>query len=99
MHTTIQVYAGMSGHAGRFAARRIELERAVTGVPGLVRFQLLETAEGVAAVIACLDRAGCEECVRRTVRWMDEHMPDLRARHPLVVDGSVIAEATAPAPG
>jgi len=96
MHATILLHAGMSGHAGRFAVHRPELEQLMQGLPGLVSYHLIETAEGVAALVVGRDRAACEECVRRAGRWMDAHLPDLATRKPLVVSGAVIAEATSP---
>ena len=95
MHTRISLYTGISGHSGRFAARRTELEALMRSVPGLVSYQLLETAEGVAAVAVCHDRAGCEECTRRTQRWVDTNLTDVAGRSPLVVGGDVIAESLA----
>jgi len=92
MHTTIGLYSGMAGQAGRFAVHRDELEKLMSSVPGLVSYRLLETAEGVAAVVVCRERAGCEECAHRLVRWLNSRLPDLAGRQPLTVSGHVIAE-------
>jgi hypothetical protein len=93
MHAMIHVYPRMAGQAGRFAVHRAELERMMRDVPGLVSYHLLETAEGVAAMVVCRDRAGCDACAERAARWMDQRLPDLAGREPLVVSGEVIAEA------
>ena len=93
MHATIGLYSGMAGQAGRFAVHRADLEKLMSTVPGLVSYQLLETLEGVAAVVICRDRAGCEECARRAAQWMDTYLPDLARRTPLMVSGDVIATA------
>lgn len=92
MHATIGLYSGMAGQAGRFAVHRAELEQLMSSVPGLVSYRLLETAEGVAVMVVCRDRAGCEECTRRIVRWLNARLPDLAGRQPLTVSGQVIAE-------
>lgn len=92
MHAMILLHAGMAGHAGRFAVHRSELEKLMEGVPGLVSYHLIETAEGVTALVVGQHRAACEECVRRARSWMDAHLPDLATRAPLVVSGQVIAE-------
>lgn len=89
----IRIYAGFAGQAGRLAAVRRELEKMLSAVPGLRRFQLLETAEGLATVIESDDGAVSEECARRAERWMTERMPALIGYRPLVVAGEVIAEA------
>lgn len=96
MHATILLHAGMAGHGGRFAVHRPELEKLMQGLPGLVSYHLIETAEGVAALVVGRDRAACEECVRRAGRWMDAHLPDLATRKPFVVSGAVIAETVGP---
>jgi len=93
VHAIITLYSGMAGQAGRFTARRAELETLLLAVPGLVDFRLIETSEGLASLTVCRDRAACEECRRRCARWMDTHMPDLAAHVPLIVNGDVIAEA------
>ena len=92
MHATIGLYSGMAGQAGRFAVLRAEIEKLMSTVPGLVSFHLIETPEGVATMVVCRDRAGCEEYTRRTARWMEGRLPDLAGRNPLTVIGEVIAE-------
>ena len=90
MHATIRLYVGMAGQAGRFAAHRVELERLMSSVSGMVSFQLIETAEGVATVTLCHDRAGSDEASHRLLLWTDDRVPDLALREPLVVGGDVI---------
>ena len=91
MHATIRLYPGMAGQSGRFAAHRVELEKVMQSVPGLLSFHLIETAEGVAIVTLCHDRGGSDEAARRLLQWTDERVPDLAHREPLVVGGEVIA--------
>lgn len=93
MHVMIRLLPGMPGQAGRFAVHRSELEQLMASVPGLVSYHLIETDEGVAAVVVSRDRAGCEECEARGARWMDARLPDLAGRGALVVWGDVIAAA------
>ena len=88
----IRMYAGFAGQAGRLAAVRNELEKLLRPVPGLRRFQLLETAEGLAIVTEGDDRSACEECARRAERWMIEKMPALAGYAPLTAAGVVIVE-------
>jgi len=96
MYATILLHAGMAGHAGRFAVHQPELEGLLIDLPGLLSFHLIETSEGVAALIVGRDRAACDECLRRGGRWMDAHLPDLATRAPLVVSGAVIAATVSP---
>ena len=98
MHATIRVYLGMAGQAGRFAAHRVELEQLMGSVPGLLTFHLIETAEGVATVTVCHDRAGSDEATGRLLLWTDDRIPDLAHREPLVVGGEVIAAMNAVRP-
>lgn len=91
----IRIYAGFAGQAGRLAAVRQELEKMVRAVPGLRRFQLLETGEGVATVTEADTRVACEECARRTEGWMTERMPALAGYSPIVAAGVAIAEVEA----
>lgn len=90
MHATIRLYLGMAGQSGRFAAHRVELEKLMESVPGLLSFHLIEITEGVATVTVCRDRAGSDEAARRLLRWTDDRVPDLAHREPLVVVGDVI---------
>lgn len=96
MTVDIRMYAGFAGQAGRLAAVRRDVEELLRSARGLHRFQLLETAEGLAVVLECEDRAACEECARRAERWMQERMPDLSGYQPLAVTGEVIAEVDEP---
>jgi hypothetical protein len=91
MHAMIRVFLGMAGQAGRFAAHRVELETLMGSAPGILSFHLIETAEGVATVFVCQDRAAADEATKRLVRWTDDRLPDLSHREPLVVGGNVIA--------
>ena len=93
MSVDIRLYAGFAGQAGRLSAVRHELETLMRPVPGLRRFLLLETAEGLAIVTESENRAACEECARRAERWMRDRLPALVGYEPLVVPGEVIAEA------
>jgi hypothetical protein len=92
MFAEIRMYAGFAGQAGRLAAVRHELEKLVRDVPGLRRFQLLETVEGFATVTEADDRGACEECARRAERWMGERIPALAGYQPLTASGAPIAE-------
>ena len=93
MLVDLRIYAGFAGQAGRLAAVRHELEPLLRTVPGLLRFRLLETAEGLAIVTEARDRAACEECARRAEQWMTERMPALAGYRPLSARGEVIADA------
>src|SRR5204863_544943 len=86
-------YAGFAGQAGRLSAVRHELESQVRSVTGLRRFQLLETAEGLAMVTEGETRPACEECARRAEAWMRERLPGLAGYRPLTATGEVIVEA------
>ena len=88
----IRMYAGFAGQAGRLAAVRQELEGALRSIPGLRRFRLLETNEGLAIVTEGENRAACEECATRAERWMAERLPGLSDYRPLTAAGEVIAE-------
>ena len=96
MLVEIRMYAGFAGQAGRLAAVRHELETLVLGTPGLRRFRLLETAEGMATVTEGENRAACDECIRRAERWMIEKMPVLAGYGPLAARGPAIAEVGEP---
>lgn len=96
MTVDIRMYAGFAGQAGRLAAVRQDVEELLRSVHGLHRFQLLETAEGLALVLECEERAACEECARRAERWMQQRMPGLSGYQPLAVTGEVIAEVEVP---
>jgi len=88
----LRIYAGFAGQAGRLSAVRRDVEALLGKLAGLRRFQLLETAEGVAMVIEAEDRAACDECARLAAQWMRERMPALESYRPLEVAGEVIAE-------
>jgi len=88
----LRIYAGFAGQAGRLSAVRRDLEALPKNIAGLRRFQLLETAEGLAVVIEADGRAACEECARVAEHWMKKRMPTLESYRPLEVTGEVIAE-------
>lgn len=93
MLATITLYGNMAGQAGRFTARRLELERLFREIPGLVSFHLLETRDGLAVVLLGRGRAGCEAGRLALEGWIDAHVPHLAGRRPFVVEGEVIVEA------
>ena len=93
MTVDIRIYSGFAGQAGRLSAVRHELDPLLRTVPGLRRFQLLETAEGLVIVTEAESRTACDECVRRADGWMSERMPSLAGYRPLSVTGEVIVEA------
>ena len=93
MTIDIRLYSGFAGQAGRLSAVRHELEPLLRGVPGLRRFQLLETSEGLALVTEAETLAVCDKCARRAARWMTGRMPSLAGYEPLVVAGEVIIDS------
>lgn len=93
MTVDIRMYAGFAGQAGRLSAVRRELEELLRPIAGLRRFLLMETSEGLAIVTEADSRAACEDCARRAEQWMLGRLPALAGYEPLVMTGSVIAEA------
>ena len=92
MTVDIRLYSGLAGQAGRLTAVRHELEPLLRSVPGVERFQLIETPEGLVIVTEAETRAACAECALCADRWMNERMPSLAGYQPLAVAGEVIIE-------
>jgi heme-degrading monooxygenase HmoA len=94
MHTEIRIFTGMAGQGGRFAARRAALESVLRQVPGLLGFQLVETAEGVTTIVTSTTAESAVECASAMHAWVAGQLPDLAERDALIVHGDVIASVT-----
>jgi hypothetical protein len=53
------------------------VRRLLSGVPGLVSYDLLRTAEGGATITVCRDQAGTDESLMRARAWLQDNATHL----------------------
>lgn len=98
MHAEIRLHHEIAGQAGRFAARRGELEAHLESVAGVRRFELVETREGIATVLLCDDAASVRAASDAFRDWVRQRLPDLAGRASLAVEGPVLVSSGSSAP-
>ena len=69
--------------------RKEDVERVIRGVPGLVSYTLLRTADGGVSVTVCQDKAGTDESVRVASEWIKENITGA-ADPPAISEGDTI---------
>jgi hypothetical protein len=87
MHVVVRRYAGGSQLAEVMEQKRQEVEELIRGVPGFVAYYALRTAEGVATVTVCQDKAGTDESIRRAADWVRQNVPAGAVGAPEITEG------------
>ncbi len=91
MHIEIRLFPGTASEAGKLTARRSELEALLAGIPGLSRFEVVETRDGLALITTADDPAIASEGHRRLLQWLAPRVPGLDSRDAFAIAGEVIA--------
>jgi hypothetical protein len=74
---------------------REEFLPVVQTVPGFVAYYVVDHEDGTASsVTICEDRTGIAESTSRAAAWVEERVSDLITTGPVLVTGTVTAEAT-----
>ena len=95
MHTVIRRYTG-SSLRDLVKQNEASLREAMSGVPGLRGYYLMEGNGEVASVTVCDNKAGLEESNKRAAAWVKEHIPaSAKLSKPDIFEGETIVEISA----
>lgn len=97
MYTTVRRYTANPGLAGKFASRGDEIKKVIQGVPGLIAYYLVGTADGAIAITVCDDKSGAEKSNQIAADWIKANMPTIVTKPPEVYAGDVQLHTTAKA--
>ena len=74
MYAVIRNYSGASQLFDELESKKEDVEQVIRGVPGLVSYTLLRTADGGVSVTVCQDKAGTDQSVRVAAEWIRENI-------------------------
>lgn len=70
-------------------SRKSEVEKLMRSVPGLVSYDLIETAEGLLTITVCKDKAGTDKSLSLAKDWLKANAAHLGISAPVVAEGKV----------
>ena len=91
MYAVIRNYSGASQLFDLLDSKKDDVERAIRGVPGLVSYTLLRTADGGVSVTVCQDKSGAGESVRVAAEWVRENFTG-QSNPPAISEGETILQ-------
>ena len=95
MYTVIRRYTG-SSLRDLVKQNEASLREALSAVPGLRGYYLMEGNGEVASVTVCENKAGLEESNKRAAAWVKEHIPaSAKLSKPDIFEGETIVEISA----
>lgn len=91
MHAMIRTFTGKGAAdlAKLLTARKSEIEKLIRDVPGLVSYDLIETADGCQTVTVCKDKAGTDKSLAIARDWLKANAGHLGVSPPAVSEGKV----------
>jgi hypothetical protein len=92
MHTVVRSYPGKGGKElfDLLEKNKVDVEKTLRTVKGLVNYSLVRTADGGFSVTVCNDKAGTDESVQKARDWIAKNAAGTGAPAPKVSEGSVI---------
>jgi hypothetical protein len=90
MHTVIRVYRNAGDLMDRLVARRADVEKLISGVPGFVGYYLVRSANGGASVTVCDTKEGTDESTRLAAEWIRTNLPTLGLAPPEIIGGETV---------
>ena len=95
MHAVVRRYSGQGASQlfDELDQNRSEVERVIRGVPGLVQYAVIRTADGGLSVTICQDKAGTDESVRIAADWIRQNVK-AQANPPEVTEGDIVVQLT-----
>ena len=89
MHVMLRSYAGKGVEelTKLLVSRRSEIEKLISGVPGFVSYDLVETKDGCFTVTVCTDKAGTDRSLAVAKEWLKANAAHISAAAPTVAEG------------
>ncbi len=100
MHVVTRTYTGKGASAlgALLSSRKAEIEKLMGAVPGFVRYELVETADGCLSITVCKDKAGTDRSMDVARDWLKTNAGQLGLAKPVVSEGKAIISISAKAP-
>ena len=89
MYAVIRRYSGVAKLISELAARKDDVTKSMSDVPGFVAYYAVRDGEALATVTICNDRAGADESTRRASQWVRENLAGVRVTPPDAIGGEV----------
>ena len=96
MYGVVRSYSGEGAKklAALLEERKAEVEKVIQGVPGLISWGLMRTADGCTTVTLCKDKAGADQSVTIARDWIKQNAAGISAPAPTVTEGPVSMRVT-----
>lgn len=92
MYAMVRTYSGAKPLIDALESRKGEVEAVMRGVPGLISYTMLRTADGGVTITVCQDKAGVDASLQASRDWMQQNMPGIAASAPVVSEGNVVVQ-------
>jgi hypothetical protein len=92
MHVVTRTYKGKGAVelAALLKSRKSEIEKLIGAVPGIVSYELVETADGCYSVTVCKDKAGTDRSLEVARDWLKANAGHLGLAQPAVAEGKAV---------
>jgi hypothetical protein len=100
MHVVTRTYMGKGATelGALLSSRKADIEKLMGAVPGFVRYDLVQTADGCLSITACKDKAGTDRSNEVARDWLKANASQLGLAKPVVSEGKAIVSIRAKAP-
>ena len=96
MYGVLRSYSGDGAKklAGLLEERKTEVEALLRGVPGLMTWGLMRTADGCTTFTLCKDKAGADQSVKVAREWIGKNASGINAAAPVITEGPISMRIT-----
>ncbi|MFA7431721.1 MAG: hypothetical protein WCZ23_16300 [Rhodospirillaceae bacterium] len=96
MHAMVRSFSGQdsSAFADLLIEHKAEVESAMRGIPGMVSYTIIRTADGVTTMTLCNDKTGTDASLTIAKDWLKEHASHLQISAPAITEGEVVVHLT-----
>lgn len=87
MHVTLRWYQEGSALADAIIAKKDEVQKIISDVPGFVSYYAFRAGNTVTSVTVCNDKAGTDETTRRASEWVKQNVEAGTIKAPAINEG------------
>jgi hypothetical protein len=90
MYAVVRHYKGATRLVDFLAQHEREAQQVMGGIPGVVAYYQVRSADGGLSITICQDQAGTTESGRRAAEWLRQNYPEAASiTPPEVIEGEV----------
>ena len=92
MHTVVRSFSGKGAKElfDLLEKNKVDVEKTLRSVKGLVSYTLVRSADGGFSVTVCNDKAGTDESIQKAKDWIAKNAASTGVAAPKVSEGSVV---------